>query len=132
MNFEAENGAVSARFVARPEHIGFQNTIHGGIISTVLDEIMVWACGLQTKRFAYCAELNVRFVKPARPGEELLLRAGPVVNRKNKLFEVSAELRDAEGMLLASATGKYIPIKAVAMGLVLADFVEDTSGIFDD
>ena len=130
LSFEADGAIVTARYVPRPEHSGFQNTIHGGIIATVLDEIMVWACGIQTQRFAYCAELTVRYANPVRPGEDLLLVAGPIVNRKNRLFEASGELRDSSDAVLASATGKYIPIKQTDMALLMADFVEDTSSLF--
>jgi len=94
-----------------PEHIGFKQTVHGGIIATVLDEIMVWACAVQTRRFAYCAELNVRFASPLRPGEEVLATAELVSNRRDRIFEARGELRDASDRVLASATGKYLPLK---------------------
>jgi uncharacterized protein (TIGR00369 family) len=95
IRFETDGKVVRTRFLPRPEHIGFMNTIHGGISATLLDEIMVWACAVQTKRFAYCAELNIRFVNPARPGEEVLATAELVANRRNKLFEAKGELRNA-------------------------------------
>ena len=76
LDFETDGRIVRTRFVPRPEHIGFKATVHGGLISTVLDEAMVWVIGVRTKRFSYCAELNVRFVQPARPNEELLVIAG--------------------------------------------------------
>src|ERR1043165_7802872 len=75
LRFETDGRLVTARFTPRPEHIGFKQVIHGGLIATVLDEIMVWVCAVRTKRFAYCAELNVRFVSPARPGEPVIATA---------------------------------------------------------
>ena len=33
---------------------------------------MVWACAVQVKRFAFCAELNVRFIQPLRPAQEVM------------------------------------------------------------
>ncbi|MDB6022943.1 MAG: thioesterase superfamily protein [Pedosphaera sp.] len=132
IRFETDGTVVRANFLPRPEHFGFQQTIHGGIIATLLDEIMVWACVVQTKRFAYCAELNVRFISPLRPGEEVSANAELVVNRKNKLFEAKGELRDGSGRLLASATGKYLPIKEAELSAMLTDFVGDTKGLFDE
>jgi uncharacterized protein (TIGR00369 family) len=73
--FHTDGNAVHAHFTPRPEHIGFKGVVHGGLISTVLDEIMVWACAVQTKRFAFCAELNVRFLKSATPDAELTATA---------------------------------------------------------
>src|ERR1700733_12861830 len=99
IRFETDGNIVRTKFRPKPEHIGFKQTIHGGIIATVLDEIMVWACSVQTKRFAYCAELNVRFLSPLRPGEEVLASAELVANRRNKIFEAKGEVRNAKGIL---------------------------------
>jgi uncharacterized protein (TIGR00369 family) len=131
IRFESDGAVVRARFMPRADHIGFKQTIHGGITATLLDEIMVWACAIQTKRFAYCAELNVRFLGPLRPGEEVLATGELVVNKRNKLFEAKGEIRSQSGIILAQGTGKYLPIKEDEMKMMLTDFVGDTKGLFD-
>jgi uncharacterized protein (TIGR00369 family) len=132
IRFETDGNIVHTKFRPKPEHIGFKQTIHGGIIATVLDEIMVWACSVQTKRFAYCAELNVRFLSPLRPGEEVLASAEMTANRKNKIFEAKGEVRDGSGRVLASATGKYLPIKEAELAGMMDDFVGDAKEVFGD
>jgi uncharacterized protein (TIGR00369 family) len=118
---------VRAQFTPKTEHNGFKQTVHGGILATVLDEIMVWACAVHTKRFAYCAELTVRFQNPARPGETLVATGELISNRRNKLFEAKGELRQSQGLVVASAAGKYLPIPDRALGDLLTDFVGDAS-----
>jgi acyl-coenzyme A thioesterase PaaI-like protein len=129
LRFETDGKVVLARFTPRPEHIGFQNTIHGGIISTILDEIMVWACAVQTRRFAYCAELTVRFNQPARPGAELLVIGELTQNRRNRIFEARAELKSSDGVTLAGATGKYLPMAEGEVSGMLRDFVGDPADL---
>lgn len=124
MRFETDGQIVLARFFAHADHIGFKQTVHGGIIATVLDEIMVWACAVRTRRFAYCAELTVRFANPLRPGHEVFASSEMVNDRRGKIFEAKAELRNSQGLLLASATGKYLPIKESELPALLADFKE--------
>ncbi|MEI2727020.1 MAG: PaaI family thioesterase [Verrucomicrobiota bacterium] len=70
LRFETDGRVVQTRFVPRAEHIGFKGVVHGGILATVLDEIMVWACAVPTRKFAYCAELTVRYRHPLAPGED--------------------------------------------------------------
>ena len=53
-------------------------------------------------------------------------------NRKNKIFEAKGEVRDQSGRVLASATGKYLPIKETDLTAMLDDFVGDASKIFGD
>jgi uncharacterized protein (TIGR00369 family) len=130
LRFETDGRIVQTRYVPRAEHVGFRQTVHGGLTATLLDEIMVWACAVQTKRFAFCAELNVRFLNPVRPGEALAASGELVSNRRGKLFEAKAELRDQAGVVLATATGKYLPIKQTEAAKMFTDFVEDPGWVF--
>jgi uncharacterized protein (TIGR00369 family) len=125
LRFETDGHLVHTRFKPRPEHIGFKQVVHGGIIATLLDEIMVWACMAQTKRFAYCAEFTVRFLNPLRPGEETIATAELVTNRRDRIFETKSDLKDSAGKILATATGKYIPVKAVELADMATDLVGD-------
>jgi uncharacterized protein (TIGR00369 family) len=130
LRFETDGRIVQARFTPRAEHVGFRGVVHGGLVSTLLDEIMVWACAVQTKRFAFCGELNVRFQQPVRPGEELLAIGELVSNRRDRLFEAKAELRNQNALVLASATGKYLPVQAADVKEMVTDFVGDSTWIF--
>jgi uncharacterized protein (TIGR00369 family) len=130
LRFHTDGRAVHAHFTPRPEHIGFKGVVHGGIIATLLDEIMVWACAVQTKQFAFCAEMNVRFLKPARPNEEVIATSELTAN-KRRLFEAKAELRNSAGEVLATATGKYIPISNTDATAMAADFVDDPRWVFE-
>jgi acyl-coenzyme A thioesterase PaaI-like protein len=130
LRFETDGRVVQTRFVPQAEHVGFKQTVHGGLIATVLDEIMVWACAVQTKRFAFCAELNVRFIASLRPDDEAVATAELVANRRGKVFEPKAELRAKGGVLLATATGKYLPIKEAEAAQMVTDFVGDPTWVF--
>ena len=130
LRFHEEDGnVVTATFTPRPEHIGFQNVTHGGVLATVLDEIMVWACAVATKRFAYCAEMTTRFHQPAPPGEELRVTSELTSNRRNKIFEAKATILTANEKLVAEATGKYLPIKTDQVPAMLQDVIGDISWI---
>jgi acyl-coenzyme A thioesterase PaaI-like protein len=121
LRFHTDGTIVRTEFVPGPEHVGFQEVVHGGIISTVLDEVMVWACAVATKQFGYCAELTVRFQQPLRPGRTAVATAELVANRKQRILEARARLAEPDGTVLALATGKYLPLKA-----------EDTERFFPD
>ena len=132
LRFETDGRMVQTRFVPKPEHIGFKDTMHGGLVSTLLDEMMAWACAVGTRRFAYCAELTVRFLRPLRPGIEVLALGEVVANRRDKLFEAKAEVRDLEGTVLATATGKYLPVKAAEAAVMATDLIGDPNNLLGD
>lgn len=130
LRFETDGRVVQTRFRPRPEHIGFKGVMHGGLIATVLDEVMVWACAVGTRKFAFCAEFTVRFLKPVTPGEEIIATGELGANRRNRIFEATARLHDLSGQTLAEATGKYLPIKAADASEMATDFVGDADWIW--
>ena len=125
LRFETDGRIVRARFLPREEHIGFKGVVHGGILSTVLDEVMFWACVVATRQFGYCAELGVRFRNPARPREELIATGEVTGNRRGRIFDARGELNPTAGSPAAIATGKYLPIESADLPEMAADFVGD-------
>jgi acyl-coenzyme A thioesterase PaaI-like protein len=124
LRFHTDGQTVHARFIPGTEHIGFKGVVHGGLISTVLDEVMVWAAGVRTKRFAFCAEMTVRFLLPAQPGAELKLLGELVEDRRGRVFHTRGELREAvSDALLATASGKYLPVPLEQVERMAGDFV---------
>jgi uncharacterized protein (TIGR00369 family) len=104
--FEYGDGKASTRLVPRPEHQGYTGVSHGGVVSALLDEAMVYAAATLGNWVA-TAELTIRFRRPALTAEELIVTA-EVVGQQRRLIECRAEARSADGTLLATATAKLM------------------------
>jgi uncharacterized protein (TIGR00369 family) len=113
LRFETDGKIVRAHFTLRREYGGFIDVIHGGVLATVLDEIMVWACAVQAKSFSYCAEMNVRYLSPGRPDVPMIGEAEMTENKRGRLFLARGELKREDGTLIATSTGKYMPVRGV-------------------
>lgn len=122
LRFQTDGKVAETLFTAGPEHAGFVNVVHGGLVATLLDEVMVWGCGVQTKVFCYCAEMSVRYVAPVRPLEPLRAVGELVENKRGRLFLAEGRLYDQTGRLLASSTGKYMPVRDISLASLLDDF----------
>ena len=132
LRFETDGKRVHATFTPRPEHIGFKGVVHGGLIATMLDEIMVWACAAQTRRFAFCAEMTVRYLNPMPPGAAVNLIGEMTANRKGRIYEAKGSARSAGGLLLAESTGKYLPVKNANIADLITDFVGDANWLLTE
>jgi len=103
----ADARTISARFTPSEIHQGFEGIVHGGILSSLLDEAMAklaFSLGIQ----AVTAELTVKFKSPAAPGEELRV-SGRLIQETKKL--VLAEATITRGpVVIAEAKGKLLRI----------------------
>jgi uncharacterized protein (TIGR00369 family) len=64
MNFFADRDTVFSN-VTIPEHLcGWSNIAHGGVLTTILDEIMSWAALHFIKRITMTKSMNIEFIKP--------------------------------------------------------------------
>jgi uncharacterized protein (TIGR00369 family) len=126
LRFRREGDEVRADFTPQHQHAGFRGIIHGGILSTVLDEAMFWAAASTKKRFCLAAELNVRFLHKVAVGQPLICVARLKADR-GRLWESEAELRDEQGVVYARATCKQVPMNLAAMKDAAVDFLPDPS-----
>ncbi len=124
LHVNPDTGIVEVKFTPQSHHIGFQGIVHGGLLATVIDEAMVWAASWTGKRFCLCGEMSVRFRNPAKIGTPMICRASVVTNR-SRLIATTAEILDADGLLIAEATGKYVPLDAARNREFVATFVVD-------
>ena len=131
LRFTTDGRTVQTRFRLRDTHIGFRGVVHGGILATVMDEIMVWACAVPTRRFAFCAEMTTRFLNPVRPDDEIIATGELVTNRKNRIFDAKAVLASPSGQVFAEGTGKYFPIPKNDLPGMMTDLIGDTSWLED-
>jgi acyl-coenzyme A thioesterase PaaI-like protein len=124
LRFRREGTEVLADFTPGTQHAGFRDIVHGGIIATALDEAMFWAAATTTKHFCLAAELNVRFLKTVSVDEKYLIVAKLDADRR-RVWESSAELRDAAGEVCARATCKQMPMDNAAAKHAAEDFLPD-------
>ena len=124
LRFRQVGDEVHADFTPAAHHAGFRDLVHGGILSTALDEAMFWAAACRMKRFCLAAELYVRFVRKVAVGQKMLLVAKFEIDRR-RIWESSAELRDAAGNVCVGATCKQVPVDGPFMQHAVGDFLPD-------
>jgi uncharacterized protein (TIGR00369 family) len=103
----ADQDLVRGTFKPRDFLCGFPGIVHGGILASVVDEVMWWAASWKRASSCVTVELNVKYLKPASTELEYELIA-KVIGEKRRIVEVEAEVRDKGGGIYAAAWGKYL------------------------
>ena len=91
-----------------PGHFqGWANVIHGGILSTLLDEAITYVGIASFDGPAVTAQLEIRFKKPAMAGDKLIVTAKRVKMSK-RLVEVKAHIDSEQGERIVEGSGKVM------------------------
>jgi uncharacterized protein (TIGR00369 family) len=106
LRIELGDGVARTSWVGGDDYVGWSDKLHGGIIATLLDEVMAWAPSSYDS-WAVTAEMTVRYRSPALPGETLEA-TGRVVERRRRIYRVTGEVRGADGRLVAEGSGRYL------------------------
>jgi uncharacterized protein (TIGR00369 family) len=108
LSFEWDGEVLHAAFVPRKEHQGYKDVIHGGIITTVLDECMAQAAIKGQGHMAATVEVKVRFRSALMAGEETSVEAR-ITGARHGVMEGSAVMRRAsDGTVIAEAEGRLM------------------------
>ena len=102
-------GILTAQVAFSRKHQGFKGIVHGGMMSMILDEMMVnlaWAEGIP----AVTGKLTVRLKKAAKVGETLLFE-GRLGELKGRVLHATATAKNKAGETLAEAKATCIVIK---------------------
>ncbi len=107
IQFHWDGEDCTAEFTPDENHVGWQDTVHGGIIYAALDDVMANVLYLQGRK-AHTAKCEVRYRLPLRVGETIRLR-GWIDKEKTRLVVLKGEARRAtDDAVIAECESSFI------------------------
>ncbi len=114
--YNMEDNSVMTLFKYLPEHQSFPQRVHGGLITTMLDELAMrayWAVGEEI--FGVTTSMETKFRKPV-PYDIELIGKGEVISNTSKFFKSRTLITDRDGVIYSEALTNYIklPMEKIA------------------
>ena len=78
----------------RPDFQGWEGIAHGGIVATILDEVMGWALA-GADAWGYTARMSIEYKRPVPVGARIR-GEGRLVERRRRLLTLTGRLLDAD------------------------------------
>jgi uncharacterized protein (TIGR00369 family) len=107
MKFESNGEQLRSRLTMNERFRGWSNLIHGGVLSTILDETMGWTVLCLTKKFMLTKGMYVGFKRPVRIGMKITSTGYIKEHLSDRKIIVVAEIHDESGDLCASSEGEF-------------------------
>jgi acyl-coenzyme A thioesterase PaaI-like protein len=115
-----------------PRFQGWDGIAHGGILCTILDEVMAWSLA-GTDNWGVTARMGVEFRKPVALATPLRAE-GWITRQRRRIIDTEGRIVDANtGAILATSTGVYVAADAERKAELRAryGFVADTAASVD-
>ncbi len=113
VRFRIEEGVCVGEFTPGPAHRGYDSLTHGGIIFSLLDDVManwLWLQGL----ISFTAKAEIRYRSQLPVGTPVRLE-GRCVRRKGRLAQMQGRvIRKDDGEVVAEATGSFMVTDEIA------------------
>jgi acyl-coenzyme A thioesterase PaaI-like protein len=100
IQFHVDGDVCTAEFTPNENHVGFQNTVHGGIVYTVLDDVTANIL-YQQGRKAHTARCEIRYRQPCVVGEKLFVK-GWIESERRRLILLKGEIRRASDQVVVA------------------------------
>lgn len=114
LGFSYDGQEISTTISFPKRFQGYRDIVHGGLLSTVLDEVMVTLL-IRMGQLAATAELRVRFLRPLKVGEPIEVRAW-LVEKRGRVFRVAAAANLFDGTEVANAESTCVSVGPIASG----------------
>jgi acyl-coenzyme A thioesterase PaaI-like protein len=108
LDFTFDGKTIRTEYIPPKEHQGYMNIVHGGIVSTLLDEVMV-KVAIERGTPAVTAQMDVRLKKAVNTGTKIILSA-EITKETRKTLEAYAKAT-VNDEIVADARGKLVKIK---------------------
>jgi uncharacterized protein (TIGR00369 family) len=120
LKFERTGNKVTTKYIPSDHHQGFPGLLHGGIISSLLDEVMSRVSVLEGK-WTQTVKLEVRFRRPISLCQTVTAEAMKVGERR-KLIQAKGIILLEDGSLAAEGKGMFAPVSDHALSEMSAEY----------
>jgi acyl-coenzyme A thioesterase PaaI-like protein len=131
LDFYRQGNSICSDMVLSRHHVGWENMAHGGIISTLLDEVMSWTVIYFKRAFSVTRRMHVRFLKPVPVEVELTAKGSIASDDKSRTCKAEAVLLDPGGNVLSRAEGDFAVLSGDDFSALPADFKKQMWKLFE-
>lgn len=127
MEFFEDGDYIVSKWHPERNYQGWVDTMHGGVLSTLIDETCGWVVTRKMQTSGFTTSLNVKYRKAVSTNEPVLtIRANIVKQMRNLLF-IHAEISNSQGEVCVEGETTYFLMnqeKVKEMGFIQCDVEE--------
>jgi uncharacterized protein (TIGR00369 family) len=118
LEFYRNRDRIFSDITLKKNYEGWDGMAHGGIISTLLDEVMSWTIIYLKGVFFVTRKMEVKYIRPVLIGTPLTVRGELREERRERFIRAQAKIMDDRGRILAKAGGEFVELPPERLSMV--------------
>lgn len=131
LHFRKDGDYVCADVILGGNYEGWENMAHGGIVSTLLDEVMSWTVIYFKKVFFVTRNIEVKFRRPVPLNQSITVRGKIVRHDNNRMISAESMIQDKDDNILARGKATFAVLHDKDLKLVSNKLKQDMRKLFD-
>jgi acyl-coenzyme A thioesterase PaaI-like protein len=131
MSFYSLGNTVRSDMVLSEHHVGWENLAHGGIISTILDEIMGWTVIAFKRVFFVTRTIEVQYLRPVEVNSPITAIGEIEADFSPKGCSTKGVLLDVHGKKLAEGRAEMSYLSVKRLPLLPEQYKKDMLALFE-
>ena len=125
LEFYETEDYVETEWIPAQNYEGYPGTVHGGILSTLIDEAAAWTMYIKAHCSGVTSRMTLRYRKPADSRQEKIILRGKLREVKKNLCYIDVQLLSANNEVCTEAEVVYFtfpPEKSILEGHYPKDY----------
>jgi len=134
MEFQGNSTMVCSELAMEKYMAGWNGVVHGGILSTILDEVMAWGAIFLTERFILTRTMTINYHRPTFITERLRAEAEIEEHSSDREVVMRGRIINSKGEVTVSSTGTFALFTSESlkkMNIVDPEWIDEFRAIMD-
>jgi acyl-coenzyme A thioesterase PaaI-like protein len=131
LQFYVSGKYVCSDVALRKNYEGWENMAHGGIVSTLLDEVMSWAVIYFKRIFFVTRSMRIKYLKPVPLETSLTVKAHILDEKRGRINNVRGFIQDQETNTLVKGEATFARLSDTELYLVPERLKKDMEDLFE-
>jgi len=106
LKFWISDQGCFSKCILSENYSGFTGIAHGGIISTLIDEVAAWTVIAKMGKLGFTTDMSVRYFKPVPTDAEIIVQ-GQILDHEKNDVNVKTSIITSDKILLAEGVCKF-------------------------
>jgi acyl-coenzyme A thioesterase PaaI-like protein len=131
LSFYRHGEYICSDITLEKNYEGWENMVHGGIVSTLLDEVMSWTVIYFRRIFFVTRRMKIKYIRPVPLHKLLTVKGTMIEGEKRRLCKAKGLIQDRDNNTLVRGEATFAILSGKDLSLVPDKLKKEMGNLFE-